>query len=79
MGYKRLDSPEYRDNLVILNKVLYGGPTINNLKAAFNMMLNQPVSKYGNEKILSMAGGKIVTDKYLYPFGETSSNYKIGI
>lgn len=78
IGFSRFDSPEYRDSMEALMRLFYGGPTRNNLVSVFNVMLNQPVAKYGNEKILSMAGGKLITDKYTYTFGETPSNYKIG-
>ena len=78
LGYHRYDSKEYRDGTEVLTNLFYGGPTKKTLISAFNVMLNQPVAKYGNEKILSMANGKLITDKYEYKFGETPSSYTIG-
>ena len=78
VGFSRYDSRDYRDSMEILMRLFFKGPTKNNLVSAFNVMLNQPVAKYGNEKILSMASGEIITDKYDYKFGNTASDYVIG-
>jgi hypothetical protein len=77
-GYERTDSFSYRDSMVPLMELFYRGPTLHNIVSAANVMVNNPVAKYGNEVILNTAGGDVITDQYRYNLGGANLAYNVG-
>ena len=77
-GFIRKDGYRYRDDMVAMMELFYGGPCIHNIVAAANVMVNNPVAKYGDETILSVDGGNVITDKYSYSLAKASRAYSVG-
>jgi hypothetical protein len=64
--------------MVPLMELFYRGPTLHNIISAANVMVNNPVAKYGNEVILNTAGGDVITDQYRYNLGGANLAYNVG-
>lgn len=77
-GYAREDSFKYRDNMEVMLKLFYEGPTIDNLVSAIHAVINSPVAKYDNEVVLSTADGEILTNKYKYDLGGADVSVQVG-
>lgn len=77
-GFERKDSFDYRDKMVPMMELFYRGPTLHNIKAAANVMINNPVAKYGNEKIINTSGGDVITDIYRYNLAGAHLAYNVG-
>lgn len=77
-GYDRIDSYQYRDTMVPLTAMFYRGPSIHNIVAAANLMISNPVAKYGDEVIIKTDGGIVYTDKYRYDLGSARLAVNVG-
>lgn len=77
-GYARQDSYHYRDTIVPLMAMFYKGPSVHNIVAAANVMINNPVAKYGDETIINTVGGDVITDRYRYNLGGAALAVNVG-
>lgn len=77
-GYERPDSVHYRDTIVPLMALFYQGPTLHNIISSANVMINNPVAKYGDEKIINTEDGDVITDSYRYDLAGAHLAYNVG-
>ncbi len=78
MGYTRRDSYNYRDTFSPISAMFYKGPSIHNIIASANVMVNNPVAKYNDEIVVSAVNGDVITDKYRYNLGGGQLAVNIG-
>ena len=78
LGYTQTDSYKYRDNLEVLLRLFYEGPTIDNLIAAINITAGNIVAKYDGEKVLSTRDNVVITSKYRYDLGDVAPSVNVG-